>query len=90
MARVCYIAHVAGQTKKGSPAYPAHWRAYNQNFLQAVLSVLTWSAFVSPEFAPARYPEDARSKDMARIGADLYRGFHLFNEQEQSTGSTAD
>ena len=87
---MCYIAHVAGRINKGSPPYLVHWRVYDHNFLRAVLGVLTWSAFVSPQFAPPRYPEDARSKDMARVGADLYRGFHLFNEQEESARATAE
>ena len=81
--------HVLGRNKRGPSLYPAHARVSDQNFWRAFLGILTWSAFVTPQFAPRRYPEHARSRDMARIGADMYRGFQVFHVEEESTKSTA-
>lgn len=71
------------QMEKQRPSQLAHARVPDQGFLRAFLGVLTWRCFVSPRFSPPRYPADARSQDMARIGADMYRSFQLFNEQEK-------
>ena len=38
-----------------------------------------------PRVSLRRYPRNARSEDMARIGADMYRAFQEFDGQEETS-----
>lgn len=88
--RRVYTMHLIYSMKKRCLSHPVHARVPDQGFLRALLGVLTGRAFVSTRFSPPRYPANARSEDMTRIGADMYRSFQLFNEREESTETSAD
>lgn len=69
----------------GRRPHGAHTRMPEQNFLRSFFMTLSFSLFNCPRFDPPRYPRNARSEDMERIGADMWRAFRKFDEQEAAT-----
>lgn len=76
--------------KRQGPPPSGHARVRNQSFVRALIGVLAGRTFVSPRFSPPRCPTDARSEDMARIGADMYRSFQLFTEGQENWKASAE
>ena len=60
-----------------------HARVPNQGFMRAFLAGLAFSQFSCPRFNPPRYPRNARSEDMSRIGADMWLAFRIFDEKDK-------
>lgn len=64
------------------PSYGTHDRVPKQSFLRSFFTALSFSPFDCPRFDPPRYRRNARSEEMTRIGADMWRAFREFDEQE--------
>ena len=72
--------HMAPRARR---PYVLHARVPGQSFMRAFFAGLAFSQFDHPRFDPPRYPRNARSEDMARIGADMWRAFRIFDEKEE-------
>ena len=65
-------------------APPAHYRRVDRGLWRAVFRGLA-TVFMGParmgRFNPPLYPRDAQSRDLERIGGDMYAGFIAFGEE---------
>ena len=82
--RCVYLWHMAlHMAPEARRRYALHVRVPDQSFMRAFFAGLAFSQFDCPRFDPPRYPRNARSEDMARIGADMWLAFRIFNEKEK-------
>lgn len=79
---VCMLRHMGVTMRR---PHGTHARVPEQDFLRSFFITLSFSPFDCPRFDPPRYRRSARSEDMTRIGADMWRAFRKFNEQEAGT-----
>ena len=64
--------------------YSPHARVPRPSFLRGLINGISIGYVVCPKVTLRRYPSDARSEDMVRIGADMYRAFEEFDGQEET------
>ena len=70
----------------------AHYRRVDHGLWDAVLECLamvTMGPAGLDDANPPKYPRDARTLDLERIGGDMYAAFEAFNQESEHSGTDA-
>lgn len=74
------------------PPPRAHYRRVDQGLWDAVLECLamvTMGPAGLDDANPPKYPRGARTRDLERVGGDMYTAFEAFNQESEHSGTDA-